>query len=126
MGSIGMGEIFLLMLIALVVIGPEKFPQFAKIIIRTFRDLRTYVDDVKHEISKELRPVNQEMQRLSRMDPENFIDALAGSADEEEPAPPASQSVPPHTDDKKEPAPDPASSPEPSNNAPSSFDPYAD
>lgn len=126
MGSIGMGEIFLLMLIALVVIGPEKFPQFAKIIIRTFRDLRTYVDDVKHEISKELRPVNQEMQRLSRMDPENFIDALAGSADEEEPAPPASQSAPPYTEDKKEAAPDPASSPEPSNSPPSAFDPYAD
>lgn len=57
MGSIGMGEIILLMAIALIVIGPDKFPQFAKIVIRTFRDLRNYVDDVKHELSKELRPV---------------------------------------------------------------------
>ncbi len=81
MGSIGMGEIILLMAIALIVIGPDKFPQFAKIVIRTFRDLRNYVDDVKHELSKELRPVETEMRKLSTMDPENLIDALTGETE---------------------------------------------
>ncbi|HOJ34686.1 MAG TPA: twin-arginine translocase TatA/TatE family subunit [Candidatus Hydrogenedentes bacterium] len=84
MGSIGMGEIILLMAIALIVIGPDKFPQFAKIVIRTFRDLRNYVDDVKHELSKELRPVETEMRKLSSIDPENLIDALTGETEQEQ------------------------------------------
>ena len=77
MGSIGIGEIILLAGIALVIIGPEKFPEFARIIVRTFRDLRGYVDDLKRDIADELRPVTDEVRQLSHYDPETYIDALS-------------------------------------------------
>ncbi|MEQ1841737.1 MAG: twin-arginine translocase TatA/TatE family subunit, partial [Verrucomicrobiales bacterium] len=62
--------------IALVVIGPEKFPDFAKLVIRTIRDLRGYVDEMKSEVAKELKPLKKEMDALSKIDPEKYIDSL--------------------------------------------------
>jgi sec-independent protein translocase protein TatB len=82
--GMGFGEIILIAGIALVVIGPEKFPDFAKIALRTFRDLRQQFDDMKTDISKELRPVKREMHELTKHDPEKYIDALM--SDEEDQA----------------------------------------
>lgn len=79
MMGVGFGEMILLAGIALVVIGPDKFPEFAKIVLRTFRDMRTYVDDAKRDIAAELRPVQREIQQLSRYNPEDYIESLAGS-----------------------------------------------
>lgn len=78
MMGIGIWEMMLIAGIALVVIGPEKFPDFAKIVIRTVRDLRGYVDDVKHEVQKELRPLEKEVRDLTRYKPEDYIDSLVG------------------------------------------------
>lgn len=74
--GIGIGEMVLIGIIALVVIGPEKFPDFAKIAIRTVRDLRGYVDDIQTEITKELKPVKQEFNQLKKYDPEKYIDSI--------------------------------------------------
>jgi sec-independent protein translocase protein TatB len=78
-GSIGMSEIVIIFGVALVVIGPEKFPDFAKIAMRTFRDLRGYVDEAKAEIAKEIKPVKEEMRELSKHKPEEYLDALTKS-----------------------------------------------
>jgi len=81
MMGIGMWEVLFIGGIALVFIGPEKFPDFAKIVIRTVRDLRGYVDDVKAEVVSEINPLKKEMHKLSRIDPEKYIDALVGGDD---------------------------------------------
>ena len=78
MMGIGFGEMVLIAGIALIFLGPEKFPEFAKIVMRTIRDLRGYMDDIKDEVSKELRPVQKEIRSLSRYDPETYIDAMTG------------------------------------------------
>jgi len=75
-GNIGMGEMLLFAGIALVVLGPEKFPEYAKIAMRAFRDLRGYVDEVKRDMTKELRPVKKEIEELSRHNPEDYVDSL--------------------------------------------------
>lgn len=75
--NIGIGEMIVIAAIALVVIGPEKFPDFAKIVIRTFRDVRGYVNDAKSEIAKELKPLNKEFKELGKYEPEKYIDTLA-------------------------------------------------
>lgn len=94
--GIGFGEMILIAGIALVVIGPEKFPDFAKLLIRTVRDLRGYVDEIKTEVSRELKPLKKEMDSLSRIDPEKYIDSLTKEA----PAtPPANPSL--HSEDQK-------------------------
>lgn len=82
--GVGFGEMVLIAGVALVVIGPEKFPEFAKIALRTFRDLRGYVEDAKRDISKELRPLQREVNELSRIKPEEYIDSLTGTKDEKD------------------------------------------
>lgn len=76
MMGIGFTEMVLIAGIALVVIGPEKFPDFAKLMIRTIRDLKGYVDEVKLEVGKEFKPLKKEIEALSRIDPEKYIDSL--------------------------------------------------
>lgn len=71
--GIGFFEMVVLAVIALVVMGPEKFPDFAKIVIRTVRDLRGYVDDVKTDLAKELKPVKKELDKLSRYDMNTYL-----------------------------------------------------
>lgn len=77
--GLSMMELMIIAVIALIVIGPEKFPDFAKIVMRTVRDLRGYVDEVQRDLSKELKPVKKEMNTLSRYSAEDYIDALAKS-----------------------------------------------
>ena len=74
--GIGWGEMVLIGALALVIMGPEKFPEFAKVVIRTVRDIRGYMDEVRDEVSKELRPVQNEVRKLSRYDPETYINKL--------------------------------------------------
>lgn len=72
MMGIGFWEMMVIAGIALVVIGPEKFPDFAKVVVRTIRDLRGYMDEVKKELSDELKPVEREMRSLTRVGSESL------------------------------------------------------
>jgi len=86
-GNLGMSELIIIAGIALVVIGPEKFPEFAKISLRAFRDFRGYWDDIKREMNNELRPVKSELQKLSKYNPEDYVENIANavtSIDDEE------------------------------------------
>jgi Tat protein translocase TatB subunit len=77
--GIGIWEMVLLAGIALVVIGPEKFPDFAKIALRTFRDLRGYMDEMKADIATELKPVKKEFKavdQLTRYDSESYLRSI--------------------------------------------------
>lgn len=78
--GIGMGEMIIIAIIALVVIGPEKFPDFAKIALRTMRDLRGYVDEIQGEVSKELKPIKREIDKISR-ESQSYIDKLSKETD---------------------------------------------
>ncbi len=85
-GNIGFTEMIIVAGIALVVIGPEKFPDFAKMAIKTFRDLRGYFDDLKTEAIREINPVRDELDKLARVDPEKYIDALTRDDEKEVPS----------------------------------------
>ena len=87
-GSIGITELMLIAAIALMFLGPEKFPEFAKIMARTIRDIRGYVQDAQKDIAKELKPIKKELDDLSKIDPEAYLDKLAESGDEEDDSPP--------------------------------------
>ncbi len=80
--GIGFWEMALIAGVALIVMGPDRFPEFAKIVMRTIRDLRSYVDDVKGDIEKELRPVKRELRDLSRYRPEDYIEGVARAVEE--------------------------------------------
>ena len=76
-GNLGMSEIIIIAGIALVLLGPEKFPEFAKIALRAYRDFRGYIDDIKRDVAEELKPVKQEIQQLSQYNPEDYVENLA-------------------------------------------------
>ena len=73
--GMGMGEMVLVAGIALVIIGPERFPEFAKICMRTIRDLRSYVEEAKEDLRKEIVPIKKEIDKVKRYDPESYIDS---------------------------------------------------
>lgn len=75
--GIGIWEIVVLSAVALVVIGPDKFPEFAKIVVRTIQDLRGYVNDLKDDIGSELRPVEEEVRKLRHMENDSYVSSLS-------------------------------------------------
>ena len=79
-GSIGITEMMIFAGITLVILGPDKFPEFAKIVARTVKDVRGYVSEAQREIAKELSPVKKELEKLKKIDPEEYIDKLTGGA----------------------------------------------
>ncbi|HPO14390.1 MAG TPA: Sec-independent protein translocase protein TatB [Candidatus Hydrogenedentes bacterium] len=83
MMGVGFTEMLIVAGIALVFLGPEKFPDFAKIFIRTVRDVRNYMDDVKEEVAKEVLPMKEELKQLGRYDAETYINKLMEDDDDE-------------------------------------------
>ena len=64
--GLGFGEMIVLAGIALVVMGPEKFPEMAKLFLRTVRDIRGYWDDAQRELRKETEPLRREINKIER------------------------------------------------------------
>lgn len=96
--GIGMGEMIFLAVIALVVLGPEKFPQYAKMFLRAFKDFRGYMDEVKTDVVREINPIRRELDKINRTDPEKLIDTLMGG-DEKKPGVTAEGVAAPKTED---------------------------
>ena len=54
MFDIGFSELFLIAVVALVVLGPERLPKVARTVGHLFGRARRYASEVKSEISKEM------------------------------------------------------------------------
>lgn len=83
-GSIGITEILIISALALIFLGPEKFPEVAKMAARFVRDVRGYMHEAQTEITKELRPVQDELKKISKADTEAYFEQLADLADKDE------------------------------------------
>lgn len=55
MFNIGMGELFLFIVIALIVLGPEQLPQAIRSSIKFYKKLKNLIQHVQHEVEKELQ-----------------------------------------------------------------------
>jgi TatA/E family protein of Tat protein translocase len=53
-GSIGFPELVLIFIVVLLVFGPNKLPEFAKLLGRTIREFRSTVDQAKAAIEDEI------------------------------------------------------------------------
>lgn len=51
MFGIGFTEIVVILVIALIVLGPEKLPELAKALGRAMREFRTATDEIKRSVS---------------------------------------------------------------------------
>lgn len=83
-GSIGITEILIISALALIFLGPEKFPEVAKMAARFVRDVRGYMQEAQTEITRELRPVKDELKSISKADTEAYFEKLADLADNDE------------------------------------------
>jgi Tat protein translocase TatB subunit len=54
LGSIGFPEVIMIFIVVLLVFGPEKLPEFAKLLGKTIREFRSTVDGAKAAIEKEI------------------------------------------------------------------------
>jgi sec-independent protein translocase protein TatB len=54
MFGLGFGEIVIIAILALLVLGPDRLPGAAKTVGKTLRDLRRATDDIKGQIETEL------------------------------------------------------------------------
>ena len=54
MFEIGFPELLVIVFVGLLVIGPEKLPQIIKTLTRSFRAIRSYLNETKTEIEKSL------------------------------------------------------------------------
>ena len=69
MFGIGSSELVVIILVALLVLGPKKLPEVLKIIGRVMAELRKTADDVKKEIGAEadLRGIQDSLNQISEV-----------------------------------------------------------
>ena len=87
MFDIGFSELFVIMLVGLLVIGPERLPKVARTMGALFGRLQRYVNDVKADISREveldeLRKMKTEFEDAARSVETSVNDELRSTEDE--------------------------------------------
>jgi sec-independent protein translocase protein TatB len=110
MFDVGFSEIFVIALVALIVIGPERLPKVARTLGHLFGRMQRYVNDVKADITREmeldeLRKLQASVEDAARSieqtvnkeisTTESELNSIAASAAEAAPAPSSAGIVPP-------------------------------
>ncbi len=109
MFDIGFSEIFVIALVALIVIGPERLPKVARTLGHLLGRMQRYVNDVKADISREMeldelrklqstveeaaRSIEQSVHKEIRAT-ESQLDTITAAATDLAPASPAAEAVP--------------------------------
>lgn len=60
MFGLGIGEILLILALALIFIGPERLPDLARSLAKGYAEFRRSFDEVKNSIEKDMRSLNVE------------------------------------------------------------------
>ena len=67
-GSLGFPELILIFIVVLLLFGPKKLPEFAKLLGKTIREFKSTVDEAKSAINEEIEKagVTSELKDLDR------------------------------------------------------------
>ena len=109
MFDIGTGELLALAVLALLVLGPEKLPEYAADAARFIRQLRKMANEARTEVTRELGPELEGLDLdLRDLNPRSLVrkhllDDLDDDDDDEETPPPRSQPAPRHRSDPSSP-----------------------
>ena len=76
MFGIGLPELIVIMIVALLVVGPSKLPELARSLGKTFQEFRRMADDVKETLEEETNNVNtsSEQKAENKEEPEKKSD----------------------------------------------------
>ena len=93
MFNIGLPEMLIILVIALIVFGPNKLPELAKAFGKAMRDFKKATEEVKDSFKEETRDLEEIKNNLNR---ENLLADLAGAVEEEvaPESPPPTERVP--------------------------------
>src|SRR5919199_6253629 len=75
MFGIGIEELIVILVIALIVVGPERMPELARQAGRTIRDLRRMYDNLRAELGPDYDEVERAIQTLRSLDPRRELDS---------------------------------------------------
>lgn len=73
MFDIGPAEIVVVLIVAIVVFGPDKLPQFARQAGRFVRTARRMMDDAKSDLSAEMGSDFDDLKKLRELDPREIV-----------------------------------------------------
>ncbi len=76
-GSIGMPELLVIFLIALIVIGPKKLPEIGRAIGKGIAEFKKATEEIKESIEVE-------DEDIINPEPEDMIDSISGKKEKEE------------------------------------------
>jgi sec-independent protein translocase protein TatB len=85
--NIGVTELVLILLLALLVVGPERLPELARKLGKTLRDVRKAYENLTKDLGPELRSIQQTTQELRnsveavRSIPQDMVQSIAKAAD---------------------------------------------
>jgi sec-independent protein translocase protein TatB len=101
--DIGTGELLALAVLALLVLGPEKLPQYAAEAARFIRQVRKMANEARTEVTRELGPELEGLD-LRDLNPRSLVrkhllDPLDDDDDDEDTPPPRRQQAPRHRSD---------------------------
>ncbi len=65
------GELLIILILALVLIGPERLPQYAAQLARVVRRLKSFATDAKERVNEELGPELADVE-WSKLDPRQY------------------------------------------------------
>jgi sec-independent protein translocase protein TatB len=78
--NIGTGELLLILLLALMVLGPRRIPEVARTLGRAMRELRAISDEFTRTLNREIELASREEQAKAKAKPEHAeLPPLAGS-----------------------------------------------
>lgn len=59
MFGIGMTEIIVIVIVAIIVLGPKRLPETVKQMARIFRDVKSTIDEVKSSVASEIEDIKK-------------------------------------------------------------------
>jgi len=64
MFGIGTTELMVILILALIILGPKKLPELAKSLGRSMSELRRVTDELRETVEEEMEPLREELERI--------------------------------------------------------------
>ena len=68
-GSIGLPELLIILVIALIIFGPRKLPELGRSLGRSLSEFRRATNELKHTLNEEIRLEDERAERQPRPEP---------------------------------------------------------